>query len=123
MTDPRALAMSEDRGPDSLDAHVRKLLADLGLWGYHVRNSKGSEPGFPDWLIIGPHRVIYRELKSETGTLTAEQRRVGEMLKRAGQSWKVWRPSDLLAGRIGRELSDLAADRLQGELFGREAAS
>jgi hypothetical protein len=30
-----AAAMSEDRGPDSLDAHVRRLMKDLGLWGYH----------------------------------------------------------------------------------------
>jgi len=26
--DPRAAAMSEDRGPDSLDARVRRLIAD-----------------------------------------------------------------------------------------------
>jgi hypothetical protein len=40
------------------------------------------------------------------------------MLKHAGQSFAVWRPSDLLSGRIVRELTDLAADSLQGELFG-----
>jgi hypothetical protein len=113
--DPRALTMLEDRGSCSLDAHVRKLLKDLALWGYHVRNSKGSEPGWPDWVIIGPCRIIFRELKSETGTLTPEQREVGQMLQRAGQSWAVWRPSDLLSGQIARELTDLAA--IQEALF------
>ena len=66
-------------------------------------------------MIIGPRKVIFRELKSEYGTLTPEQRQVGEMLQRAGQSWRVWRPSDLLSGQIGRELTELAA--LQEHLF------
>jgi hypothetical protein len=108
--------MPEDRGPDSLDAHVRRYIADLGLFGYHPRNSKGSEPGWPDWVIIGPHKVIFRELKSESGTVTPEQARVGQMLQRAGQSWKVWRPSDLYDRTIARELTELAA--IQEALFG-----
>ena len=37
-----ARSMPEDRGPDSLDAHVRNLMADIGLYGYHSRSSKGS---------------------------------------------------------------------------------
>lgn len=113
--DPRAGAMSEDRGPDSLDAHVRRLMRDLGLWGYHTRNSSGSERGFPDWVIIG-NRIIYRELKAERGTLTPEQRDVGARITRAGGSWAVWRPRDLLDGTIGKELADCAS--LQLELFG-----
>ena len=71
--DPRAATMPEDRGPDSLDAHVRKLMADLGLFGYHTRNSKGSTAGWPDWVIIGRVGILYRELKTEHGTVTPEQ--------------------------------------------------
>lgn len=112
---PVAAAMPEDRGPGSLESHLRKLLDDLGLWGYHPRTSQRSAKGWPDWVIIGPRKVIFRELKSEYGTLTPEQRQVGEMLQRAGQSWRVWRPSDLLSGQIGRELTELAA--LQEHLF------
>jgi hypothetical protein len=103
--------MPEDRGPDSLDAHVRKLLADLGLFGFHPLNSKGNAKGWPDWCIVG-RRIIYRELKTEHGSLTAEQREVGEKIRRAGGDWKVWRPRDLLSGEIARELSDLAAVQL-----------
>jgi hypothetical protein len=110
--DPRTLTMSEDRGPDSLDAHVREYIKDLGLWAYHPRSSKGSEPGWPDWVIIGPHKVIFRELKSESGKVTPEQAQVGQMLKHAGQSWRVWRPTDLFAGTIAKELEDLAAVQL-----------
>lgn len=113
--DPRALAMTEDRGPDSLDAYVRRLIKDLGLWGYHARNSRGSEPGWPDWVIIGT-RIIHRELKTEHGTLTREQRDVGARITRAGGSWKVWRPSDRLSGQIARELTEVAA--IQPALFG-----
>jgi hypothetical protein len=54
-----AAAMSEDRGPDSLDAHVRRLLRDLGLRGYHTHDSRRSEGGYPDWTITGT-RTIFR---------------------------------------------------------------
>lgn len=110
-----AARMLEDRGPDSLEAHLRKLLADLGLWGYHVRNSIGSERGWPDWVIIGPGGIRYRELKSEAGTLSVDQRKVGAMLTRAGANWAVWRPRDLLNGTIERQLREIAA--VQAELF------
>ena len=112
---PVAAAMSEDRGPGSLESHIRKLMKDLGLWGFHPHSSRYSAKGFPDWLIVGPHKIIFRELKSEYGRVTPEQRQVGEMLRRAGQSWGIWRPSDLLSGQIGRELTDLAS--LQQHLF------
>jgi hypothetical protein len=113
MTPARAVAaaMLEDRGPDSLDAHVRKLMADLGLWGYHPRTSRGSEPGWPDWVIIG-NGILYRELKTEAGSLTAEQRAVGARITRAGGNWAVWRPRDLLDGTITEQLADLAAVQL-----------
>jgi hypothetical protein len=102
-----AAAMSEDRGPDSLDAHVRRLMADLGLWGYHPLNSIGSRQGWPDWTIIGT-RIIHRELKSERGTLRPEQRAVGDRILAAGGDWAVWRPTDLLSLRIARELTAIS---------------
>ena len=110
---PIAAAMTEDRGPDSLDAHVRKLIADLGLWAYHPRTSKGSAAGWPDWVIIGRGGILFRELKSESGTVTPEQRHVGDLITRAGGNWAVWRPRQLLDGSIGRELASLAAVQLE----------
>jgi hypothetical protein len=99
--------MREDRGPDSLDAHVRKLMDDLGLWGYHPQISIGSRRGWPDWTIIGS-RILYRELKSETGDLRPDQRKVGDRILAAGGDWDVWRPSDLLSHRIQHELAAIA---------------
>lgn len=108
MTDPRAWSMSEDRGPDSLEAAVLGFMRDLGLWGYHTRDSKRSEKGWPDWVILGPGGSLFRELKSERGTLSVDQRRVGSMLARAGLDWAVWRPSDLFSGLIAAQLSRIA---------------
>jgi hypothetical protein len=109
-----AMAMPEDRGPDSLDAHLRKLLADLGLFGYHPHSSRHSAAGWPDWVIVG-NRIIYRELKTEHGSLSAAQRDVGDRITRAGGDWGVWRPRDLVSGTIARQLADLAS--IQTALF------
>lgn len=106
--DPRVYAMSEDRGPDSLEANLRRLMKDLGLWGFHVRNSIGSEKGWPDWTILGPEGGLFRELKSERGTVTIDQRRVGSRLTRAGFDWAVWRPRDLVSGVIAVQLARIA---------------
>ena len=108
-----AAAMSEDRGPDSLDAHVRKLMDDLGLWGYHPLNSIGSRRGWPDWTIIGK-RIIYRELKSERGTLRPDQALVRDKILAAGGDWALWYPTDLMDGTIARELAALAGLRGAG---------
>ena len=108
MIDPRAWSMSEDRGPHSLEAHVKKLMGDLGLWGYHTRNSIGSERGWPDWTILGPAGGLFRELKSQRGQLSIDQRRVGSRLERAGFDWAVWRPADLISGVVAAQLSRIA---------------
>ena len=103
--------MSEDCGPDSLDAHVRKLMKDLGLLGYHTNDSRRSAGGFPDWTIAGPRGVLFRELKKETGTVTRTQQEWLYALTAAGEDAKVWRPSDLLAGDIARELAAISRIR------------
>lgn len=109
--DPRAAAMTEAQ----LQEQVRLMCAQLGLFHYHPRNSRGSEPGWPDSTIIGPRKVIFRELKTEHGSLSPEQRHVGDLIRAAGGNWAVWRPRDLLSGAIGRQLADLAGVQL--ELF------
>lgn len=104
-----ALRMPEDRGPDSLEANLRRLMEELGLWGFHVRNSIGSERGWVDWVILGPGGALFRELKSEHGILSPDQRHVGSMLKKAGLNWAVWRPRDWYDGVIRRQLASIAA--------------
>jgi hypothetical protein len=61
---------------------------------YHTLRSKGSAPGFPDWVIVR-ERVVYLELKSEKGALSDKQKRWLLGLLQAGQEAYVARPSDL----------------------------
>lgn len=60
---------------------------------YHTRNSKRSVAGFPD-LTLWRERVVFAELKTETGKLTRAQEDVVEQLQMAGAEVYVWRPSD-----------------------------
>lgn len=108
---PAAAAMTERE----LQEHVRQLCADLGLFHYHPHNSRHSTAGWPDSVIIGKTGILYRELKTERGSLSPEQRHVGELITRAGGNWRVWRPRDLplFGGTIGRELASLAAVQLE----------
>lgn len=61
---------------------------------YHTRNSIGSEPGWPDLVLLRPFEAIFAELKSEDGKVTAAQARFLELLESAGCEVAVWRPSD-----------------------------
>ena len=88
-----------------LSVHVRSALVLLHLRGYHTYNSRRSEPGFPDWVIVGQH-LMFRELKTERGRLSAAQIAWLDDLKAAGQDAGIWRPSDWLSGRILSELKD-----------------
>lgn len=61
---------------------------------YHTYDSRRSQPGFPD-LVLVRDKVLYRELKTEEGRLTPAQKMWGERLTAAGVDWCVWRPSML----------------------------
>jgi hypothetical protein len=49
--------------------------------------------GFPD-LVLVRDRVIYAELKSETGRLSTDQEAWRDAILGAGGLWYCWRPSD-----------------------------
>lgn len=90
-----------------LERAVVGLLKHYALYGYHTHDSRRSVGGFPDWVIIG-EVVLYRELKTQDGTLSPSQSRVRNLLLAAGCDWSLWRPSDLHSGRIERELGAIA---------------
>lgn len=98
-----ARAMTEAQ----LQAAIIGLCKLLGLDCFHVRNSRGMAPGWPDLVIIGPHGILYRELKSEAGVLSPDQRRVGSRLTAAGGNWAVWRPRDLRNRVVEQQLRAL----------------
>jgi hypothetical protein len=110
--DPRAAAMTEAQ----LMEAIRAMVKDLNLLAYHAHDGRRSwGPGFPDLVIVGRGGCIWRECKTESGSLAPEQRQWGDALRAVGQRWSVWRPRHLLDGSIGRELACIAA--IQPELF------
>lgn len=90
-----------------LETEVRKLLKRYDVYGYHAHDSRRSQAGFPDWVVIGT-RVLFRELKSADGQLSTEQTEVKYALLAARADWGVWRPADLRSRRIARELAAIA---------------
>jgi hypothetical protein len=84
-------------------ANVVELCKYLGYKVYHTFDSRRSEPGFPDLVIVGRNRCLFRELKSEKGDITSAQLTWGGALIAAGMDWDVWRPSEM--DRIQKELS------------------
>lgn len=69
--------------------HCRR---SIGRGGRHVTATSVS--GWPDLLCWRPGRVIALELKSDTGRVTPEQRRVLASLTAAGIDARVVRPAD-----------------------------
>lgn len=68
--------------------------AHLHKWAtYHTRDSRGSDPGFPD-LVLVRDRVIFAELKSARGRPTPDQRQWAATLEHANANYYLWRPAD-----------------------------
>ena len=98
-----------------LQDQVRALCAGLGLHVQHMEDARRSWlPGWPDLVILGTSAdqenpaILYRELKGSSGNLSADQRKIGWLINQAGGDWALWRPSDLLNGRIQRELTAIS---------------
>ena len=75
-------------------AQVVKLARTCGFLVYHTYDSGRSEPGWPDLVLVGRGRVLYRELKTEKGKASAAQVGWLRALRANGADAKVWRPSD-----------------------------
>ncbi len=70
-------------------AHFRPARTAKG-WRTAV---SGDGKGFPD-LVLVRERVLFLELKTDSGRLTAEQAAWQAALQAAGQLALVWRPAD-----------------------------
>lgn len=85
-------------------AHFRAAQNRRGVWMTPVA---ADGAGWPDLALFheGQSRVLYRELKSATGKLSAAQQEWGRVMLGCGQDWCVWRPADM---------SEIAATLSQG---------
>jgi hypothetical protein len=91
---------------DELLLEITRWCQALHLPMYHTHDSRRSPAGFPDLVIIGSS-VLWRELKTEGGSVRREQEMWGASLLAAGQDWGIWRPSMLESGRIVTELQEI----------------
>lgn len=72
---------------------VTDLCDYLHLKWHHEVDSRKSKAGFPD-LVIAGNEVIFAELKTETGKISAAQSEWYNRLRNAGATIYLWRPSD-----------------------------
>jgi hypothetical protein len=88
-----------------LQAQVIDLARMLGYLVWHCYDSRRSEPGFPDLVMVHERSgaLIFAELKSTSGRLTPEQDRWLRALALRGAAF-VWRPAELRDGSIARAL-------------------
>ena len=84
-----------------------QLAKTLGCIVYHTHDSRRSEPGFPDLVIVGRSGFIFRELKTQKGYLSEAQVLWLDKLTAAGADADVWRPSDW-PERVTAELRAIA---------------
>lgn len=74
---------------------VREVAGLCGWLCYHTHDSRRSEPGFPDLVLVRSPSVVFAELKTDTGRLTPAQAAWLEALKQcSGIEAHVWRPGD-----------------------------
>jgi hypothetical protein len=72
-------------------------LAELYGWRvYHTYDSRRSNPGFPDLVLVreSSRELLWVELKTDKGSLRTAQRAWLDALETCGQETHVWRPRD-----------------------------
>lgn len=92
----------------TVDARIRMVIAEKdwqnrvvqearlkGWWVFHDHDSRRNAAGFPDLVLLKPPRLLFVELKTETGALKPAQRQVLRLLGLVPQvEVHLWRPSD-----------------------------
>ena len=89
-----------------LQAAVVQLAKLLGWKVYHTYDSRRSEPGFPDLMMLRGECALAVELKSAKGKVTPAQLAWLNAFYDTGVGVRVWRPADWMSGLIERVLRD-----------------
>lgn len=94
----------------ALQTQVIALAKTLGYLVYHTHDSRRSHKGWPDLVLAHPdrNRFLIRELKSQRGYPTPEQREWLAALTALGIDAGIWRPIDLFDGTIQKQLTQKA---------------
>ena len=99
-TPARTRTHARTRGPKQTEkAFMAQVLEAARLFGweaYHPWLSKFSPRGFPDLVLCRPPRLIFAELKTETGKVTGPQQRWLDLIGSCpAVAVYLWRPDDL----------------------------
>ncbi len=95
--------MARGMSEATLQTSVTGLAQSLGYLCYHTHDSRRSQPGFPDLVMVRAisGRLIFAELKTERGRQSVQQREWERALHASGQGEVyLWRPTDWLSGAI-----------------------
>ena len=92
-------------------AEIEAILGEYPwlLWHHCARSQTcHGTPGMPDFVIIGKHGEIWREVKPHYG----EHPRLGQIAWKYGllgaeRDWDVWTPDDIASGRVRSEIEAL----------------
>lgn len=98
-----------------LDTLIWREATLAGCLALHIPDSRQIQigKGFPDWVIAGPHGVLFREGKDHNEDTRPEQDEWLSMLHLGGADARVWRrcsDSDLI---IKREIARIACPEVQ----------
>lgn len=83
-----------------LQTHILLLARHLGFLAYHTHDSRRSEKGFPDLVLVKEGRLIFAELKRQKGTYGPGQEDWLKALDSTCAEVYTWRPLDWFEGRI-----------------------
>ena len=87
-------------------AQIQALAREFGELVHHEEDSRRdlTDPGFPDVVIAGGYRVLFRELKPDGRKPSAGQVAWKWALLAGAADWGVWTPRDLFSGKIRAEM-------------------
>ena len=103
-------ASAKNMSEDELQSQVIDSAKKLGWMVYHTHDSRRSQPGFPDLVLINirMRKLVIRELKRETGRVSDNQKLWIHGFNLCGIDIGVWRPLDLFDGTILTTLRGLS---------------
>lgn len=114
-TPPFTPEMARGMSEATLQRNILSLATvSLDWLAYHTHDSRRSQPGFPDLVLVSntQKRLIFAELKTERGRQSIEQKQWERHLREAGHGeYYLWRPTHWLSGEIGSILQRRPAER------------
>lgn len=75
-------------------ATVIELATLCGWLVYHTYDSRRSQAGFPDLVLVRGGRLVFAELKTAKGPVRPAQQRWLKELEASGVEAFIWRPKD-----------------------------